>query len=227
MSWTTENNQQLICTMCTEKINTDIFTCLKCSQTFCIQHANEHKQILDHNFIFQRNVSTKTFDTFGTYTGDLRIEDNNQVVIHGPSVAHASVRGLSEYSSGKHRLQFKIDCYNNNKWIFFGIISNGATMKSDTWAIPSSYGWGGHDMVILNCAVNSGLNGYLCDFELNDIVELILDCDHRMIYLKNQRTKWTNKMEINLEKCPFPWHFHLNLYYPKDQVCILSTENFL
>lgn len=224
MALAKRKKQQLRCVICTNGENSDIFTCIKCSQTFCMRHANEHKRILDHNCISEFRLCTRLNDIFGVFAGDVRVEENSQVVIHGLSVAHAPVRGEGEYSSGKHRLRFRIDSYNANKWIFFGIISHGATMKSNTWAIPSSYGWGGQDMTILNCAIHAGLNDYLCDFQVNDTIELILDCDHRIIYLTNQRTKCTHKINIDSVKCPFPWHFHLNLFYPNDQVRILCTE---
>ena len=169
-------------------------------------------------------ISTIPNDIFEMFAGDLQINDNGQLVEHGPSVTHAIVRGSGEYSSGEHRFQFKIETYNINKWIFFGIISHKATMCSNTWAIPSCYGWGGQDSTILNCAMHSGLNGYSCDFQLNDIVELLLDCDHRIIRLTNNRTKQTYVMNIDLAKCPFPWHFLLNLFYPKDRVRILYAD---
>jgi hypothetical protein len=178
----------------------------------------------DDVFISKPNIFTIPDNIFETFAGDLQIKDNGQVVEHGSSVGHAIVRGSGNYSSGEHRFQFKIESYNINKWIFFGIISHNVTILSKTWAIPSCYGWGGQDSTILNCAMHAGFNGYLCDFELNDIIELLLDCDHKRIRLTNQRTKRTHIMNIDLFKCPFPWHFVVNIFYPKDQVRILYTD---
>jgi hypothetical protein len=175
-------------------------------------------------FISKLSVFTIPDDIFDTFAGDLQIENNGQTVVHGPSVAHAIVRGSGEYSTGEHRFRFKIESYNINKWIFFGIISHKVTIQSNTWAIPSCYGWGGQDSTILNCAMHSGLNGYSCDFILDDTVELLLDCDNRTISLTNQRTKSTYKMTVDLIKCPFPWHFILNLFYPNDRVRILYVD---
>ena len=164
-------------------------------------------------------------DIFDIYAGNLQIQENGQIVQHGPSVSHAVVRGSSEYSSGEHRLKFKIETFNMNKWIFFGVVSHKTTLPPKTWAIPSCYGWGGQDSTILNCAMHAGFNGYSCDFELNDIIELTLDCDHRLIRLTNERTKRTHMMNIDLAKCPFPWHFLINLFYPRDQVRILFADD--
>jgi hypothetical protein len=180
--------------------------------------------IQDDKFISKLSICTIPDDIFETSAGDLRIEDNSQIVVHGPSVGHAVVRGSGEYSIGEHRFRFKIESYNINKWIFFGVISHKVTMQSNTWAISSCYGWGGQDSTILNCAMHSGFNGYLCDFELNDIIELLLDCDNRTICMTNQRTKCTHRMNIDLIKCPFPWHFILNLFYPNDRVRILYVD---
>jgi hypothetical protein len=177
--------------------------------------------IQDDPFISKLSIYAFPDDIFETFAGDLRIKNNGQVVIHGPSVAHAVVRGSGEYSTGEHRFRFQIESFNINKWIFFGIISNKVTIQSNTWAIPSSYGWGGQDYTILNCAMHAGLNGYECDFELNDIIELILNCDNQTISLTNQRTKCIYRMSIDIIKCPFPWQFLLNLFYPDDRVRIL------
>lgn len=164
-------------------------------------------------------------DIFDVYAGNLEIQEYGQIVQHGSSIGHAVVRGSGEYNSGIHRFQFKIETFNINKWIFFGIISHRITMHPNTWAIPSCYGWGGQDSTILNCAMHSNFNGYSCDFELNDTIELIMDCDHRIIRLTNQRTNRTHMMNIDLAKCPFPWHFLLNLFYPRDQVRILFSQS--
>lgn len=181
---------------------------------------------------FEENTSISTpilhkrpDDIFEVYAGHLEIQEHGQIVQHGSSVGHAVVRGSGEYSSGIHRFQFKIETFNSNQWIFFGIISHRITMQPNTWAIPSCYGWGGQDSTILHCAMHSNFNGYSCDFQLNDIIELIMDCDQRIIRLMNQRTKRSHMMNIDLAKCPFPWHFLLNLFYPRDQVRILFTES--
>ncbi|UJR17146.1 hypothetical protein I4U23_004042 [Adineta vaga] len=180
--------------------------------------------IQNNEFISKLSIHVFPNDIFDISAGDLQIINHGQTVIHGSSVSHAVVRGSEEYSTGKHHFHFRIESFNNNKWLFFGIISNKSILQSHTWAIPSCYGWGGQDSAILNCAMHSRLNGYVCDFELNDIIELILDCDMKLISLANQRTKCIYTMNIDINKCPFPWHFILNLFYPNDQVCILYRD---
>ena len=178
----------------------------------------------DDMIISKPTISIIPDDIFEIFAGDLQIMENGQVVEHGPSVSHALVRGSGCYSSGENRFHFKIESFNINQWIFFGIISHNITLKSNTWAIPSCYGWGGQDSTILNCAMHAGLNGYSCDFQLNDSIELLIDCDHRIIRLTNLRTKRAHTMNIDLVKCPFPWHFTLNLFYPKDRIRILYAD---
>ena len=216
--------KQLFCVLFIDGTRASIFTGVECSQTFCMQYIIEHKQIFGHHFMSKLCVCTTPDDIFETFAGDLRIEGNGQLIVDGAFIAHASMRGSGEYNSGEHRFRFKIESYNINQWIFFGIISHKAIMQSNTWAIRSSYGWGGQDSVILNCAIHAGLNGYSCDFELNDTIELYLDCDHHPICLTNQHTKWIYRMNIDLAKCPFPWYFHLNLFYPRDQVRVMCIE---
>ncbi|CAF1183377.1 unnamed protein product [Adineta ricciae] len=175
-------------------------------------------------FISKLSICEYPDDIFDIFAGDLRVENRQQTAIHGPSVAHAVVRGSDEYSRGKHRFRFRIESFNNNKWIFFGIISHKTTLQAHTWAVPTCYGWGGQDSVILNCAMHSRFNGYNCDFELNDTIELTLDCDQQMISIMNQRTQCNYSMKVDVKKCPFPWHFVLNLFYPGDQVRILYKD---
>lgn len=59
----------------------------------------------------------------------------------------------------------------------------------------------------------------------NDIVDLLIDCDQRTIKLKNERTKEIIELSVDINKCPFSWQFHLNLYATNTQVRILPLSD--
>jgi hypothetical protein len=163
-------------------------------------------------------VSTK--ETFGQFVGNIQIEDSGQVIVNKQDSNSATVRCSGEYSSGQHRFRFKIEEY-ANKWIFIGIVSKGVTMEATSYTSRSSYGWAGRDQVYLDGRKHNEFNGYKCDLEKNDILELFIDCDQRIIQLRNERTQSVHELRIETSKCPFPWQLNFNLHYLNDRIRIL------
>jgi hypothetical protein len=156
--------------------------------------------------------------------GNIRIEDSGQVIVHNSDApSHAAVRGTGEYSSGIYRFRFQIESFNANKWLFIGIISKQTLMKENSQISTSSYGWAPPNQVYLNGRKNAGYKGYRSDIEINDIIRFIIDCDRRKISLTNERTKKKWEINIELDKCPFPWQIHFNLLNADDRIRILST----
>lgn len=154
-----------------------------------------------------------------------RIENNGQVIIHSHHVhGHAAARGTGEYLTGKYHFRFQIQSFHENKWLFIGIISKNKILREDLFNTPSCYGWASPNQVYIDGKNHIGYKGYKADIENNDIMETIIDCDRRKIYLINERTyyiKW--ELNIDLNKCPFPWQLHFNLHYANDRICILSN----
>jgi hypothetical protein len=151
-------------------------------------------------------------DLFDRSAGNIRIEDNGQTIIHGQWSDHSSVRGKGEYSFGQHRFRFKLEELDPDKWAFFGIVSKNAPIKAISISIPTAYGLAGQDGICLNGIYqNKNKNQYKSDMEMNDKLELFIDCDRQLIRLTNERTHSSHELNIDIEKCPFPWQLLLGL----------------
>ncbi len=83
--------------------------------------------------------------------------------------------------------------------------------------------WSTYNNISLNGIIHVRYNEYKTDFEINDILELIIDCNRKIIRLINQRTKNINEIYVDICKCPFPWQINLGLYFKDDRIRILST----
>ncbi|CAF0847768.1 unnamed protein product [Adineta steineri] len=155
--------------------------------------------------------------------GNIRIEDNGQTIIHNHHQnCHATARGSNEYTWGQHRFRLKLENINTNKWIFIGIINKDTSMKETSHKSLSTYGWAPPDQVYLNGALHTGYKNYNSDIELNDIMMFTIDCDRQKISLTNERTRSTWVIDIDLNKCPYPWQLHFNLHNANDRIRILS-----
>jgi hypothetical protein len=165
---------------------------------------------------------SKQIERFGESTENIRIDNNGLLAIHcGPRNASAYVRGIGEYSSGKHyvRFLFKKDSIRFATW--FGIVSKLEPISGE----KSSYsrcGWLSDDSV--------DRSGAKMAFEENfqDMrgqttfeIELQLDCDNQKISYVNQRTKNRRGINVDISKCPFPWQVEFYLFEIGDCVKLL------
>ncbi|CAF2897589.1 unnamed protein product [Rotaria sp. Silwood2] len=182
-------------------------------QTISIQ-----QDVSEVSFIRKITINDWSNDCLEKSAGDIRIEENGLVIVHGPSQDHAAVRGRCQYSFGQHRFRFKIEKLDTTKWVFFGIKPKDAPMMSDSANTSTAYGWAGGNAVLLNGVVHSNYNGYISDMEMNDIIELIVDCDGKKLRLMNERTHSTHELNVDVTKCSLPWQLNLGLYYSNDRI---------
>ncbi|CAF3027549.1 unnamed protein product [Rotaria sp. Silwood2] len=187
-------------------------------QSIKIQQDNNMTGFIS-KILINKNLST--IDIFEKIQGSVRIEDNGQVIIHDQTISDSAVRGRCEYSSGQHRFRFKIEQLDGNKWSFFGIVSKDTAIQPSSYFAPTTYGWAGKNQVYLNGVQNIGFDGYKSDMEINDVLELFVDCDRRRIRLTNERTHSTCELDVNVTKCPFPWQLSFCLTYPRDRIRFL------
>jgi polyhydroxyalkanoate synthesis regulator phasin len=186
------------------------------SSTFYI---HQDKNIIP--FISKIYIDVLHNEVFDITLGNVELEDNDQVVVHGPTDSYATVRGKGEYVSGEHRLRLKIEEYHSSKWIFIGIISKNVSITENSINNRSIYGWAGPDQLYVNGIYASGFEKYRSDIQKNDILELLIDCDKRKINLMNERTHSSHELDINLSKCPFPWQLNLTMYFAGDRIRLL------
>jgi hypothetical protein len=166
-------------------------------------------------------ISSK--EIFSRAIGNIRIQDKGLVIVKDQLSRDATVRGASEYASGQHRVRFQMEEYSSGKWLFIGIISKDVPMEESSYNSRSVYGWGGVNEIFIDGICQIGFNDHKCDIEKNDIVELFIDCDQRIIRLTNERTHSVYMLPVDTSKCRLPWQINVNLYYPNDCVRILQS----
>ncbi|CAF0738873.1 unnamed protein product [Adineta ricciae] len=160
---------------------------------------------------------TSSNECFIRSVGDVDIEDNGLVAIHGSRKStDAFVYGKQEYRHGRHTIRFLINKTNPNYVTTFGITS----MQSQL----SVYGWNSDDQAV-GCRHSQPEylhNQYDMKGETTLEIELNIDCEQRMISYVNQRTTCAKEMNVDLDLCPFPWQLYFYLYNIGDRVRLLN-----
>ncbi|CAF1314045.1 unnamed protein product [Rotaria sp. Silwood1] len=169
----------------------------------------------------------KQNEKFGESIGNVRIEENGCVVIHiGPRRSDAFVRGICEYSLGKHKIRLFVKKETTAYYCFFGIISKTKSMPyKETDMKTSTYGWRSDDKTIPLHA-DSRTSKDCLDMKCQTMfgIELLLDCDNEKIIYVNQQTKNMREIKVDLEICPFPWQLLFYLHAVEDCIQLISTS---
>jgi len=164
-------------------------------------------------------------ERFGEFFGNIRIEDNGRVALYsGSGESNAYVRGKEEYSKGKHQIRFII---NKNSYVMsFNIVSKSTPIRRmSSFEIGTVYGWQTDD------CINNPDSDLQVKRKFKDLqgettfeLELAIDCDNRKISYFNERTKNTREMNVNIDKCPFPWQLEFYLYDIGDRIQLVSSN---
>ncbi|CAF2807519.1 unnamed protein product [Rotaria sp. Silwood2] len=169
--------------------------------------------------IKQQQQQMLTSESFLRSVGDIHIEDNGQLAMHGEQKrSDAFLCGKNEYTRGKHKIRFIINKKNSDYITTFGI----ASMESQL----SVYGWSSDDQT-----VGGGYSQAKNIYNQRDMkgetilqIELLIDCDNRKISYFNERTRCTKEMNVDLDLCPFPWQLYFYLYDTGDRVRLLTLN---
>ena len=170
---------------------------------------------------FISKIIINVSEIFDKSSGRISIKDEGKLIVNSGSNGYGTVRSKGEYSTGKHRFRFKIEQTNKHKWNLIGIVSKSTPLQSAAYNTPTTFGWISNNFVCLNGKLHSDYNGYQSDIEKNDIIELIIDCNQRIIRFTNERTHFTHELTVDTNLCPFPWLIQLGLYYAKDSIRLL------
>jgi hypothetical protein len=175
------------------------------------------------SFISRILIGETADDYFEPYLGNIRITNNGKVITHNQINEYASARGRREYLCGEHCFRFVIENLSKEKWIFLGILSKSAPASKSPAIGTTSYGFSGGNNVWFNGRFIKDYNAYKSDFETNDTVELLINCDQRKISLTNVRTQIAHTLDVDIVKCPFPWKLTIGFYNsPGERIRILS-----
>jgi hypothetical protein len=190
-------------------------------QTINIEYDNNKTSFISKILIGETaNTSNECFEQS---FGNIQITNNGTVITHNQSSRYAFARGRHEYSSGEHRLRFVIENLSIYKWVFLGVVSKSAPTQTTPSIGKTCYGFSGQNNVWRDGNKTNGLNGYKSNFETNDTIELLINCDQRKIHLINERTRSTHILDVDIVNCPFPWKLSVGFVYsPGERIRILS-----
>ncbi|CAF3409643.1 unnamed protein product, partial [Rotaria sp. Silwood2] len=134
-------------------------------------------------------------ESFELCIGDVQIQDNGHVAIHGPSLNSGEVRGKQEYSLGKHQLRLKVEKNPSRMLPVIGIISKSAAIKPNSYKAPSSYAWASYDRFYQGGVLqkNGDMFSVYGNLE-NDIIELIINATDRTLQYEHERRKQAQQM---------------------------------
>jgi hypothetical protein len=156
--------------------------------------------------------------------GDAIIEDNGRLIVHQYSNDPVEVRGKIEYSSGVHRFRLRIEKSLPDTSIFFGIISQSTLMDKRSYESSSTYGWADNNKVFLAgvCQTNHPAARF-SDLHQGDFILLVFDCTNQKISHTNGQSRESHQLDIDIDKCPFPWQLHVNLFGKDVQLRLISA----
>ena len=60
--------------------------------------------------------------------------------------------------------------------------------------------------------------------KVNDVISLIIDCNHCQISIINERTETKQELAVDTKYCALPWQLQVILLDNNTRIRILSTE---
>ena len=163
-------------------------------------------------------------ERFGQSLGKVHIEDNGLVAKQcDPENTNTFVRGIGEYSSGKHNVRFLFQKSSTDRWTSFGVVSKLKSISrlTSNWSYQD-YGWTSEDAFFSGAEVSFPENFQDMSGQTTFEIELHLDCDNRKIIYVNRRTKNRRELDVDIAECPFPWQLEFYLFEPW-RLCSLFT----
>jgi len=83
-----------------------------------------------------------------------------------------------------------------------------------TYLNRSSFGWHiGRQSIIYDRRTSIGSDFDGRQIRQGDILTIFIDCDQKLLEIKNERTLSKHTIYINSDCCPLPWLFAVNFNY--------------
>ena len=144
----------------------------------------------------------------------------------GSKYRDAFVRGIHEYSSGNHRIQFVMKINKLGFIKFFGILSKSKSIpQRQDGLYEAIYGWYTNDNIVSPGLKRPNSQDIVDMKDKTSLkIELILDCNNRVISYINQETKLTREINIDTKICPFPWQILFYLFGVNDSVGLIPSN---
>jgi hypothetical protein len=148
------------------------------------------------------------------------VQEKGRLIVKDDSQTSTEIFGKNEYQIGSHTIRFRVEQLIQNGWIAFGIIATESEHTTNNLCTSSSsYGWSNQNQIYVGGQL---INKETIEIIQNDIVELFIDCEQQKIGLKNERSDRTIELSIDINKCPFPWQYYINLQSANTHVRILD-----
>jgi hypothetical protein len=167
------------------------------------------------------SVAQETFSQ--VFSGATLYEEGSVAQHTDPHLEYVHILGERLYSQGRHVIRFKIEYGEAVYNIFFGCISSRVTNNEIRYGSSASTGWFGYNEVYQNGIVDRRSHYDSNEIKTNDTLSLTFDCEKHQIELYHERKNKTYKLQIDIEKAPFPWRLLVVLYHFNDCVRILPN----
>ena len=160
-------------------------------------------------------------EKFNLHAPKITLQEDGKVAVHGPHQFAEHALGENTYERGIVRLRLKLESFQNNYWIFVGILKGDVLQQnqpySHTW--PGSYGWAlgatGQVWKGGSCTYDNPIKNQT---KQGDTVELVLDCDAARLSL---HLPTGQQFHIDLPKSQ-TWRLNVNLFDANDKIRILN-----
>ena len=182
--------------------------------------VQEQKPVSSRNAV----VETESIgDKFEEILGPVTLDRSNTCCTHtGTDYTYSRLRGARKYSQGQSVVYFKIEQSHSPDQLFFGIMASNAKLDQRAWSGPSTIGWcGTNDVWQHGSCRELTVRSTNHHFQVGDILQLMIDCDHYSIQLCQERTETSHAFEVDTAVVPFPWQFVVGLRTNGDCVSII------
>jgi hypothetical protein len=159
-------------------------------------------------------------EKFNVHSPGVTLEEGGKVAAHGPDAGYRYVPGENVYEQGIARLNFKLESFQINNWMFIGVAKGDVVpANSHSFKWSGSYGWarGQHGQVWKegSSTVDNALKNVT---KQGDTVELVLDCDAAKLSL---HLSTGQQFHIEIPKSQ-TWRLNVNLQDPNDRLRIMN-----
>ena len=183
----------------------------------------EYLQLSDEIAVPVEIVPAETVpsEKFNLHAPKITLQEDGKVAVNGPHRSVHYVLGENTYERGIVRLRLKLESFQNNYWMFVGIVKGDGLQQnqhySHNWT--GSYGWvlGSNSQVVKNgsWALEDSLKNLT---KQGDTVELVLDCGAAKLSL---HLPTGQQFHIDLPKSQ-TWRLNVNLFDANDKIRILN-----
>ncbi|UJR23037.1 hypothetical protein I4U23_026063 [Adineta vaga] len=132
---------------------------------------------------------------------EVQLSENDRRCENFSRGLYQCIFGSQTYSKGTYRVRLRLEEGTAN--VLMGICSYSKTLAGPVhYNTPSAHGWFVHGYIVING--REPQPGWP-QVNVNDILELKINCDEQMLSIYNERSGAKSSMEVSLYEAPLPW----------------------